>query len=63
MFQSIGIPGLIIILVIVLLLFGPKKLPQLGRSVGETLKNFKDSTKDVIDDMDEDVAAKKKEVK
>jgi sec-independent protein translocase protein TatA len=64
MFQSIGIPGLIIILVIILIIFGPKKLPQLGRSVGETLKNFKESTKDVIDDVtEEDDTKKTKETK
>nr|WP_106779766.1 twin-arginine translocase TatA/TatE family subunit [Lysinibacillus timonensis] len=64
MFQSIGIPGLIIILVIILIIFGPKKLPQLGRSVGETLKNFKDSTKDVIDEVTEEEETKKaKDVK
>ncbi|MBD8026144.1 twin-arginine translocase TatA/TatE family subunit [Ureibacillus sp. Re31] len=51
MFQSIGVPGLIIILVIALILFGPSKLPQLGRAVGQTLKEFKASTKDVVDDV------------
>lgn len=50
MFSSIGIPGLIIILVIILILFGPSKLPKLGRSIGESMKNFKDSTKDIMDD-------------
>ena len=40
---NIGIPGLIIILIIALIVFGPKKLPQLGRAVGETLKEFKNS--------------------
>lgn len=63
MFQSIGIPGLIIILVIILIIFGPKKLPQLGRSVGETIKNFKDSTRDVFDEVTEEEARKAKEVK
>lgn len=54
MLNSIGIPGLIIILVIILIIFGPSKLPKLGRSIGESLKNFKDSTKDVmIDEEDE----------
>lgn len=42
-FSSIGIPGLIIILVVVLLLFGPKKLPELGRATGQTLKQFRDA--------------------
>ncbi|QCR32787.1 twin-arginine translocase TatA/TatE family subunit [Lysinibacillus sp. SGAir0095] len=51
MFQSIGVPGLVIILVIALILFGPSKLPQLGKAVGQTLKEFKDSTKDVVDDV------------
>ena len=52
MLNSIGIPGLIIILVIILLLFGPSKLPKLGRSIGESMKNFKDSTKGVLDEED-----------
>lgn len=42
-FSTIGIPGLIIILVVVLLLFGPKKLPELGRATGQTLKQFRDA--------------------
>lgn len=50
MFQSIGVPGLIIILIIALILFGPAKLPQLGRAIGETLREFKSSTKDLVDD-------------
>ncbi|HWL12594.1 MAG TPA: twin-arginine translocase TatA/TatE family subunit [Ureibacillus sp.] len=52
MLNSIGIPGLIIILIIILLLFGPSKLPKLGRSIGESMKNFKDSTKGVLDEED-----------
>ncbi|MFC7684794.1 twin-arginine translocase TatA/TatE family subunit [Ureibacillus sp. GCM10028918] len=51
MLQSIGVPGLVIILVIALILFGPSKLPQLGKAVGQTLKEFKDSTKDIVDDV------------
>lgn len=49
---SIGVPGLIIILVIALILFGPAKLPQLGKAVGETLREFKSSTKELIEDDD-----------
>ena len=51
---SIGVPGLIIILVLALIIFGPSKLPQLGRAVGDTLREFKTSTKDVMDDVTED---------
>ncbi|PYF03940.1 twin-arginine translocase TatA/TatE family subunit [Ureibacillus chungkukjangi] len=52
MLSTIGIPGLVIILVIILLIFGPSKLPKLGRSIGESMKNFKESTKGVLDDDD-----------
>lgn len=51
---QIGIPGLIIILVLALILFGPSKLPQLGRAVGETLREFRNSTKHVVDEMKEE---------
>ena len=47
---SIGVPGLIIILVIVLILFGPKKLPEIGSAVGKTFAEFKKSTKGLIED-------------
>ncbi|QUW20830.1 twin-arginine translocase TatA/TatE family subunit [Sporosarcina sp. Marseille-Q4063] len=47
---AIGVPGLIIILVIVLILFGPRKLPEVGSAVGKTLSEFKKSARDIIDD-------------
>lgn len=50
---NIGIPGLILILIIALLIFGPKKLPQMGRAVGDTLKEFKKSTKELTSDDDD----------
>ncbi|PFJ14198.1 twin-arginine translocase TatA/TatE family subunit [Bacillus cereus] len=50
MFSNIGFSGLILILVAVLILFGPKKLPEIGRALGETLKEFKKSTKELTDD-------------
>ena len=43
MFNSIGIPELAIVLVIVLIIFGPKRLPGLGRSLGSGMREFKDS--------------------
>ena len=65
---NIGVPGLIIILVIALIIFGPSKLPQLGKAVGQTLREFKNSTKDIVDDVadefklddDKETAEKKK---
>jgi len=40
---SLGLPELLIILVIVIVIFGAKKLPDLGKSLGEGIKNFKGS--------------------
>ncbi|MBM4761069.1 twin-arginine translocase TatA/TatE family subunit [Bacillus sp. B15-48] len=47
MFSNIGIPGLILILVIALVIFGPKKLPEMGKAIGDTLKEFKKSTREL----------------
>ncbi len=41
--MNIGLPELLIVLVVVLLLLGPKRLPALGRSMGDGLRAFKDS--------------------
>jgi sec-independent protein translocase protein TatA len=53
--NSIGIPGLILILILALVLFGPKKLPELGRAVGHTLREFKNATRSLTKDDDDDV--------
>ena len=50
MFSNIGIPGLVLIFVIALVIFGPSRLPELGKAVGRTLKEFKSATKDIIED-------------
>ena len=39
----IGVPELLILLVVVLLVFGPKRLPEMGRSLGRGMREFKDS--------------------
>ena len=50
----IGIPELIIVLVILLVIFGPKRLPGLGRSLGSGMREFKDSVTGNSKDDDED---------
>ncbi|MFC3039840.1 twin-arginine translocase TatA/TatE family subunit [Virgibacillus xinjiangensis] len=48
--SNIGIPGFILILLISLIIFGPKKLPEIGRAFGETLSSFKQAATEMIDD-------------
>lgn len=54
MFGNIGIPELIIIMVIILLLFGASRLPEIGRGLGKGIKNFKESTRDEKDELREE---------
>lgn len=63
MFSNIGVPGLILILVIALIIFGPKKLPEIGKAVGQTLTEFKKSAKELTSDVAEEIDEVKKEVK
>ena len=48
-----GIGSIILIAIVALLVFGPKKLPQLGKAAGSTLREFKNATKGLADDDDE----------
>lgn len=45
MFGHLGVPELLIILLIVIIIFGASRLPQLGKGLGQGLKNFKDSVR------------------
>ena len=46
MFRSIGLPELLVILVVAVLLFGGKKIPELAKGLGEGIKNFKGAMKE-----------------
>ncbi len=52
MFSGIGVPELLIVLVIALIVLGPKKLPEVGRSLGRGMREFKDSISGKDDDED-----------
>lgn len=54
---NIGIPGLLLIIVIALIVFGPKKMPEIGKAAGDTLKAFKSS----VNDRPEEEGNKEKE--
>ena len=55
---GIGLPEMLIVLVIALVVFGPKRLPDLGRSLGSGMREFKDSITGSSKDDDEDEPAK-----
>ena len=55
MFGSIGMPELIIILTIALIIFGPRKLPELGRSLGKSLSEFKRASNELKNTLDEEI--------
>ena len=56
MFGSIGFPELIMIFIIALLLFGPRKLPEIGRSLGKAMGEFRRATNDLQRSLEEEVA-------
>ncbi len=55
MFGSIGMPELIIILVIALIIFGPRKLPEIGRSLGKSIGEFKKASNELRSTLDEEI--------
>ncbi|KQX48321.1 MULTISPECIES: twin-arginine translocase TatA/TatE family subunit [unclassified Paenibacillus] len=50
MLSGIGVSGFVIIFAVALLLFGPSKLPQLGRAFGTTIKEFRQGTKGLLEE-------------
>ncbi|MDT8379686.1 MAG: twin-arginine translocase TatA/TatE family subunit [Desulfotignum sp.] len=54
MIGGIGMPELIIILVIILIIFGAGKLPEIGAGLGKGIKNFKKATKEPLEDKDKE---------
>ena len=57
MFGNIGFPELIIILTIALLVFGPKKLPEIGKSVGKALREFKKTSDEIKSKIEDEIQA------
>jgi sec-independent protein translocase protein TatA len=60
MFSNIGTPEILIILLIVLILFGAKKLPELAQGLGKGIREFKKSMKDVEEEIKTEPSEKKK---
>jgi sec-independent protein translocase protein TatA len=52
---SIGVPELIVIFIVALLVFGPRKLPEIGKSLGKALKEFQRARNELISTVEEEV--------
>jgi sec-independent protein translocase protein TatA len=63
MFSNIGVPGLILILIVALIIFGPNKLPEVGRAFGRSIREFKKATDGIADDIKEEIKEDIKETK
>ena len=55
MFGPIGMPEMIVIAVIALIIFGPRKLPELGKSLGKSLAEFKRASNDLKNTLEEEI--------
>jgi sec-independent protein translocase protein TatA len=55
MFGSIGMPEMLVILVIALIIFGPRKLPELGKSLGKSLAEFKKASNELRNTLEEEI--------
>lgn len=51
MFSGIGVTELVLILIIALVVFGPGKLPDVGRALGKSIREFKNAEKNLIEDV------------
>jgi sec-independent protein translocase protein TatA len=63
MFGSVGMPELVIIFVIALIVFGPRRLPELGRSLGRAISEFKRATHELRTTVEDEIEREERRAK
>jgi TatA/E family protein of Tat protein translocase len=58
----IGFPEMLVILVVALIIFGPRKLPELGRSLGKSINEFKRASNELRSTLDDEIRAEERKV-
>lgn len=56
--MNLGMPEILVILVVALLIFGPKKLPELGRSLGQSIREFRRGAQEIREELERSVEVK-----
>lgn len=57
MFGNIGFPEIMVILALALIIFGPKKLPEIGKSIGRAMREFRKTSDEIKDRIEEEIQA------
>jgi sec-independent protein translocase protein TatA len=60
---GIGLPEMAVIMVVALLIFGPKKLPEIGRSMGKAMRGFQEASKEFQDEFQKEASQLEEAVK
>jgi sec-independent protein translocase protein TatA len=60
MFGSIGVPEILLVLLVILILFGARRLPEIGKGLGKGIREFKKASREITDEISRDEEEKEK---